>query len=268
MPVNRIKRLQNDGSKSLKTIMLLVGCLFSLNLMAAELKVAVSANFKPVLEALVERYEAQSGDKVQISSASTGALFNQIMHGAPFDLFLSADKIRPVELEGNGKILSGSRKTYAYGQLVLWDKTPDHKQPFTIAQLKDWPGRVAIANPATAPYGLAAKQVLEKLTLWKNLKGRLVQGASIQQTWQFVASQNVQMGLVALSQVSKDDLQRITVIPEALYEPVQQEMVILKRTKQQKAAEAFAEFVLSAQSQKYIADHGYLSASSKVQKQP
>ncbi|WP_252178483.1 molybdate ABC transporter substrate-binding protein [Endozoicomonas sp. 4G] len=233
--------------------------LLSVSATADTLRVAVSANFKPVLEYLAERFEQQTGHQVSISSASTGVLYNQIMHDAPFDLFFSADQARPLELEQKGKTLSESRKTYAYGRLVLWDRT-SHVKPLSIDQLKDWQGKLAIANPATAPYGLAAEQSLEKLGLWKSYQGRLVQGANIQQTWQFVASGNVKVGLVALSQLSGKELQRITYIPDRLYDPIRQDMVILKRTDHSEAAQAFSTFVLSAPSQNYIAEHGYFPA--------
>ncbi|WP_448215966.1 molybdate ABC transporter substrate-binding protein [Endozoicomonas sp. 2B-B] len=233
--------------------------LLSIGATAANLRVAVSANFKPVLEHLAEQFMRQTGHRVSISSASTGVLYHQIMHGAPFDLFFSADQARPLKLESNGRVLPDSRRTYAYGRLVLWHRT-EHKKPSSIEQLKDWQGRLAIANPATAPYGLAAKQSLEKLGLWQSYQGRLVQGANIQQTWQFVASGNVDMGLVALSQLTGEELKQITYVPDRLYDPVRQDMVILKRTEHKKIAQAFSAFVLSVSSQKYIAEHGYFRA--------
>ncbi|WP_062268512.1 molybdate ABC transporter substrate-binding protein [Endozoicomonas arenosclerae] len=239
--------------------------LFSMNSMAVDLRVAVSANFKPVLEHLAEQFNQQTGNKVTVSSASTGVLYNQIMHGAPFDLFFSADQARPLELEKNGKAFADSRKTYAYGRLVLWDRSKDHKKPYTVEQLKGWKGKLAIANPKTAPYGLAAEQSLEKLGLWQGFHGRLVQGANIQQTWQFVASGNVEMGLVALSQLKGDELKQITHVPEKLYEPIRQDMVILKSTKNGKAARAFSDFVLSSPSQNYIAEHGYFPSKDKAE---
>ncbi|WP_257275344.1 MULTISPECIES: molybdate ABC transporter substrate-binding protein [unclassified Endozoicomonas] len=233
--------------------------LFSISATAANLRVAVSANFKPVLEHLAEQFKRQTGHKLTVSSASTGVLYHQIMRGAPFDLFFSADQARPLKLENNGKALSESRKTYAYGRLVLWDRTKD-KEPSSIEQLKDWHGKLAIANPATAPFGLAARQSLEKSGLWESYQGRLVQGANIQQAWQFVASGNVDMGLVALSQLSEKELKRISYVPKTLYEPIRQDMVILKSTEHKKIAQAFSAFVLSASSQKYIAEHGYFPA--------
>ena len=231
---------------------------------AAPLRVAVSANFKPVLETLVEKFEQEKGHKVQVSSASTGILFNQITHGAPFDVFFSADQARPVALEEKQLILSGSRKVYAYGRLALWDRDKGHASPINLSDLKSWKGRVAIANPATAPYGLAAQQTMEKLGVWQQFQGRLIQGASIQQTWQFVASGNVSVGLVALSQLSEDELKRATVIDERFYQPIRQEMVILKRSKKPEEAALLAEFILSPDNQKYIAEHGYRAANKAI----
>ncbi len=230
------------------------------HLQAETVRVAVSANFKPVLKSISERFEKQSGHNVSISTASSGTLYNQITNGAPFDLFLSADSARPEQLEEKGLIKTGSRKPYAYGRLVLWDTTASgNKPPLTIQQLKSWQKRIAIANPRTAPYGAAAKQVLEGLGIWKERRKQRVQGNSIQQAWQFVASGNVQIGLVALSQLTGDTLKQVSYIPDNLYQPIRQEMVILKKSQEKQSVQQFADYLLSGESQTYIAHHGYHS---------
>ena len=236
-------------------------CLLSLSLPAeaAPLRIAVAANFKPVLDELAQRFEKKTGNRLTVSSASTGVLYNQIINGAPFDVFLSADNERPKLLEDRGLIVPDSRAPYGRGVLVLWN-TSD--QPVTLDDLKEYKGRVAIANPITAPYGLAAEQTLKKLGAWQNLQKRLVTGNSIQQTWQFVASGNIQLGLVAKAQLTAPKYKnaQITRIPQNLYDPIQQELVILKRTRQPKIAQAFVEFVLSEKSQSYIGRQGYQTA--------
>ena len=222
----------------------------------APLRVAVAANFKPVMTVLAARYEKITNKPVTISSASTGVLYNQIIHGAPFDVFFSADSKRPGLLEEKGLIITGSRQPYARGLLVLWN-TGD--QPVLLNKLKGYKGRIAIANPGTAPYGLAAQQTLEKLDAWQNIKSQVVQGNSIQQTWQFIASGNVNLGLVARAQLvdPKYKNARIIHIPQELYNPIRQEMVILKRTKQPRVAKDFIGFLLSEHSQSYISSQGY-----------
>ncbi|WP_083232839.1 molybdate ABC transporter substrate-binding protein [Endozoicomonas atrinae] len=237
---------------------------------AKELKLAVAANFKPSLEVLAKTFEAETGHRLLISSASTGVLYNQITNGAPFDIFLSADSLRPELLEKKGLTLEGSRHSYALGELVLWSPGFSRKggknNTMTLEDLAVYEGRLAIANPATAPYGLAAQQVLEKLGFWSSFRSRLVQGASIQQAWQFVASGNIPVGLVAKAQLvdHKDNDGHIFAIPATLYDPIRQDLVILNRTRQPEVAREFVSFILSPPVQKTITKQGYLPVSTKI----
>ena len=239
---------------------LILACVISQGVMADTIRVAVAANFKPTLEALSHQFEHDTGHKVLISSASTGSLYNQIKNGAPFDLFLSGDERRPKMLDKQGVILKGSRRTYALGQLVLWRPNA----MMSLAELKNDKGRLAIANPVVAPYGLAARQVLEYMGLWKGIQPRLIQGNSIQQAWQYVASGNVPAGLVARSQmIAEGKTYQYTVIPIDYYQPLQQDLVILKRTARPKVATAFMEYLLSPSAQGLIESHGYFPASDR-----
>ena len=223
---------------------------------ATPLRVAVSANFKPVLDELAQRFEKNTSNRLTVSSASTGVLYNQIVNGAPFDVFLSADSQRPRLLEDHGLIIPDSRQPYAQGILVLWN-TSD--RPITLNNFGEYDGRLAIANPATAPYGLAAEQALKNLGVWQHLQKRLVTGNSIQQTWQFVASGNIHLGLVARAQLVDPKYQgtRVIKIPQNLYDPIHQELVILKHSRQPEVAKSFVEFILSEKSQNYIGSQGY-----------
>ena len=237
---------------------------------AAQLKVAVAANFKPTLETLAETFEKETGHSLLISAASSGVLYNQIIYGAPFDVFLSADVERPTQLEEQGLTLEGSRQLYASGVLVLWRPGFDQRKSndvLTLNDLTNHKGRLAIANPATAPYGFCAKQVLENLGLWPSIQSRLVKGASIAQTWQFVASGNAPAGLVAKSQVMDHvhDKRRVLQIPDNMYRPIKQELVILKRTREPEAARELANFLSSPTAQKIIEEYGY-KPMSKVDK--
>ena len=226
---------------------------------ASEIKVAVAANFKPVLEQLAQQFSEKEKDRVVITSAASGVIYNQLIHGAPYDLFLSADSQRPEMLEANKLAVPDSRKPYAYGRLVLWDRSGKVNK---LSDLKNWKGKLAIANPATAPYGLAAQQVLKKAGLWESFASRVVQGANIQQTWLFLNSGNARVGLVARSQlVGRKDQSGVSLIPEADYTPIRQEMVILRASQQLALARKFADFLLSPDSQEYIVRHGYKSAS-------
>ena len=226
---------------------------------AAQLKVAVAANFKPTLATLARTFEQETGHRLLISAASSGVLYNQIVYGAPFDVFLSADVERPAQLEAQGLTLAGSRQPYALGALVLWRPDPGD-EALSIDDLTDLHGHLAIANPATAPYGFCAQQVLENLGLWHSIQSRLVKGASIAQAWQFVASGNAPAGLVAKAQVMEhiNDKRRIFQIPDNLCQPIRQELVILKHTREPQAARELSDFLLSPAAQQIVEEHGYI----------
>ena len=243
-------------ARLIRPCLILIIALITLPVSAKELRIAVAANFKPILDQLAQGFEQEYGVRVLISSASSGILYNQILHGAPFDLFLSADNERPERLEQDSLTLPDSRQTYAYGRLVLWSSSDPS---VSLADLKSNPGRLAIANPALAPYGKAAQQTLEQLQVWQGYQGRLVQGASIQQAWQFVASANAPYGLVAMAQVLDQPKASLTEIPEHYYQPIRQQMVILKRGNI-RLANKFRDFLLSDNSQSFIAKRGYKPA--------
>ena len=168
-----------------------------------EVRVAVASNFADCLEALAPAFEESTGHQVIISRGSTGRHFAQIQSGAPFDVFLAADSLRPTLLEEKGLIVPGSRFTYAEGRLALWipGAGPEDKRPAAdILRAAEF-DHLAIANPRLAPYGLAAKQALESMGLWEDLRSRLVMGQNVGQTWQFVASGNAEMGFRTYPQI-------------------------------------------------------------------
>ncbi|MBY5993283.1 molybdate ABC transporter substrate-binding protein [Ferrimonas balearica] len=228
--------------RCVRGMVLLCAALLSSSVWATELKVAVAANFHPVFERIAEGFERESGVRVRISSGASGALYTQIRHGAPFDLFLSADSARPALLEQHDLILPGSRATYAVGILAFWSREGGADE----ARLRLWHQRLAIANARTAPYGEAAEQVLDHLALTDSLKGKLLRGNSVVQAFQYVDSGNVGGGLVALS------LLKARAVPESHYWPVppqwhhplDQQAVILKRTAEPEAAKALMRYLL------------------------
>ena len=214
---------------------------------AEELNVAVAANFFGTLQKLAPKFEQASGNKLLLSSGSSGQFYTQIRQGAPFDVLLSADSDRPRQLETEGLGVAGSRFTYAIGTLVLWSPKAD---------VVDRDGKVlrggayrmiGIADPHNAPYGAAAQQVLTALGLWEQLNQdkKLAVGENINQAWQFAATGNVDMAFVALSQVS--DSNAISgsywLPPQALYTPLTQDAVILTRTGKRALADAFLKWL-------------------------
>ena len=218
------------------------------------LRIAVAANFAPTLEHLLSDFPNKNRIKYQIISAATGTLYQQIKHGAPFDLFLAADNVRPKVLEQEQLIIANSRKTYAFGQLALWSAT---QQLSSLNKLNNFSGYLAIANPNTAPYGKAAQQVLENLSLWSKLKNRVVTGININQTFQQVRSQAVPIGIVALSQLKMNQLDGIA-IPSSYYQPIAQQLVVLKSSKQINNAKQISDYLLQKTTQVKLEELGYL----------
>ena len=226
---------------------------------AETVHVATASNFRQPLQLLAQSFEKISSHKIRISAASTGKLYAQIKHGAPYHLFLAADQIRPEKLEQEGFAITGSQFTYAVGQLALWAP----QQPFngeakaliSEANLR----RFSIANPKTAPYGMAASQTLKTMGLWEQLQGRLVRGENIAQTYQFIASGAAEMGFVAHSQLTEEAKSKgyYWVVPLDLHNPIRQDAVLLQRGANNPAAKAFHAFLQSDSAKELISTLGY-----------
>ncbi len=224
---------------------------------AAEVRVAVAANFTSTMKTLAAKFEAKTGNKVVISFGSTGKLYTQIVNGAPYDVFLSADTARPQLLEQDGKAVVGSRFTYALGRLVLWSAKPGVVDTEgTILNDGDFK-HIAIANPKTAPYGAAAMEVMNGLGVYDTIKDRIVEGDNIAQTFQFVATGNAQIGFVALSQVKAVNKGSWWEIPQGYYTPIRQDAVLLKSAANNATAKRLMAFLRSGAAQAIIANSGY-----------
>jgi len=226
------------------------------------LRIAVAANFTPVLKILLADFTKQTGIKSQLISGASGAMFLQIKHGAPFDIFLSADSERPILLEQAGLTLAKSRKTYALGQLALFSSTMN-----SLKELKTPPNRFAIANPDIAPYGKAAKQALEHLDLWKVYKDHLIKGINVGQTFMQLRSKSVADGIVAQSQLVLNGLSGV-LIPTNYHQAIEQQLVIIKASKNQRQAQKLTKFLLSPDSQKLIVNYGYANQQLTPQLAP
>ncbi|MFQ3236328.1 MAG: molybdate transport system substrate-binding protein [Paraglaciecola sp.] len=246
--------------------LLLLGFTFAGNA-EQKIRVAVAANFKPTLELIAQEYQQQQPQaKIVVSSASTGVLYAQIQRGAPFDIFLSADSVRPKLLEEQDLTLKGSRQSYALGQLVLW--APDEKLTNNLS-LAGLQGKLAIANPQLAPFGQAAKVALQKLTYWEKIEAHLVMTNNVLQVNQLIFSGAAQMGFVALSQVLNVPQHQYWLLPTHYYPPITQEMVILNRGKvgssrHTQAVSDFFDYILSAQGQGIIRKNGYQSSGPEA----
>ena len=168
---------------------------------AETVTVAVAANFSATMKDIAREFEQDTGHKTQLVFSSSGKLYAQIKHGAPFQVFLSADVIKTQRLEDEGLIVAGSRFIYAVGSLVLWSAHHQYINNSSEILKKGTFKYLALANPKLAPYGIAAKETINKLNLLANLRHKFVQGENIAQTYQFVASSNAELGFVAASQV-------------------------------------------------------------------
>jgi molybdate transport system substrate-binding protein len=228
---------------------------------AEEVRVAVAANFQSPLKEIALHFEKTSGHTTLISSGSSGKFYAQIKHGAPFDVFFSADVTRPQLLEEEGLVVRGSRFTYAVGRLTLWSPDPNLLETDGPTVLSEEPFEyLAIANPKTAPYGTAARSTLEALGLWNQVKDRIVQGENISQAFHFVYSHNAQLGFVAKSQVLDPAINGTGSrwdVPEDLYEPLRQQAVLLTHGQQNEAAKAFLGYVRGPEGRSIIKRFGY-----------
>jgi molybdate transport system substrate-binding protein len=228
---------------------------------AEEAIIALAANFKDTADKLEADFESRTGHDIILTAGSTGKLYAQIVNGAPFDIFLAADQVRPRLLEERNKIVQGSRFTFATGRLVLWSSDAsrlNNTNGAVILSDGDF-RRLAIANPDLAPYGAAAREVMQNLGTWEVLQSKIVMGENISQGFTFVATGNAELGFVALSSVLANDEYSGSYWepPPVLYTPIKQDAVWLKRAENNKAAQDFLAYLKSDDARAIIADLGY-----------
>lgn len=238
----------------------LAACLATHAALADEVQVAVAANFSAPIQAIAKDFEKDTGHKLVASFGATGQFYAQIKNGAPFEVFLAADDSTPAKLEQEKAVVPGSRFTYAIGKLALWSPKDGYVDAKGEVLKKGGFQHLSIANPKTAPYGLAATQVLDKLGLKDKLTGRIVEGQNIGQAYQFVSSGNAELGFVALSQIYKDG--KVTagsawIVPADLYEPIRQDAVILEKGKDNAAAKALVDYLKGPKAAAVIKAYGY-----------
>jgi molybdate transport system substrate-binding protein len=246
--------------KSFILSLLFVACATSLK--AEEALVAVAANFSAPMQQIAVSFQKETGHQLRMSFGATGGIYAQIKNGGPFDVFLSADQITPQKLEAEGLGVPHTRFNYATGQLVLWSKqeglVDDRGQVLRHQSIH----RIALANPKLAPYGLAALETITALGLLNELKPKLVQGDNIAQTYQFVSTQNAQLGFVALSQVlvnGKMTAGSAWIVPPTLYKPIRQDVILLKNGQDNSAAKALMLYLRGEKAKAVMKSYGYLT---------
>jgi molybdate transport system substrate-binding protein len=227
---------------------------------AAEVSVAVASNFTAPMQKIAREFEQDTGHKARLAFGATGGFYAQIKNGAPFEVLLAADKETPARLEKEGFGVAGTRFTYATGKLALWSQQPGLVDDKGDVLRKGGFEKLAIANPKLAPYGAAAMETLTQLGLLAQLQPRFVEGANIGQTLQFVASENAALGFVALSQVYAEG--RFTqgsgwIVPARFHAPIQQDVVLLKRGKDNAAASALLAYLHGEKARTIIRAYGY-----------
>lgn len=223
---------------------------------AESLNVAVASNFAPTMESIKQEFEQSSSHSLKLIKGSSGKHYAQISHGAPFDVFLSADQLRPQRLEAQGLIVEASRRTYAIGQLALWSRQPELMLDLSYLSEPTNYRRLAIANPNLAPYGKAAMEVLAGVALFDELRPKLVRGENVAQTFQFAYSGSVPLAIVAYSQVLASPVAgSYWLLPTSLHEPIRQDMVLLTRSP---ASLEFARFMSGPVVSAILRDSGYL----------
>lgn len=229
---------------------------------AGELSVAAAANLVYALDALHAEFRRTAPDvSLTVTTGASGSLVAQIGNGAPFDVFLSADLDYPRALIDAGQADATSLVTFAVGRLVLWTTRPG-LDVGSIPDVVRHPAvrRIAIAQVATAPYGRAAREALEKLGLWADAQAKLVTGENITQTAQFVETGNADAGFVALSLVLSPRLQeqgRWSEVPAGLHAPLAQGAVITNRGATNPAATRYLAFLRGPEARKILERFGY-----------
>lgn len=250
---------------TLRLMLAIASTLFWVAAQAGEVMVAVAANFTAPMQKIAKAFEQDTGHRAQLAFGATGKFYAQIKNGAPFAVMLAADDETPARLEKEGLAVAGTRFTYATGRLALWSKRPnlvDDKGEVLRSNGFNKLGihKIAMADPKLAPYGIAAMEVINRLGVQANVVPKLVQGESIGQTYQFVSTENAQLGFVALSQISIDG--RITqgsawVVPQSMHAPLKQDAVLLNTGKDNAAAHALLKYLQGDTAKAIITRYGY-----------
>ena len=234
--------------------------LMSLPVCAGEVSAAVASNFSAPMRQIAALFQKESGHTVKLIFGSTGGFYAQVREGAPFDVFVAADSATPQRLEEEGYAVVGSRFVYALGKLVLWSAQPGYVDEHGVVLRNGHYRQLGIADPKLAPYGKAAKEMLDALRLWHIVKSKLVIGENITQAWQFAATGNSELAFVALSQIMRDGKVAegsYWIVPAHLYHPIRQSAELLSGAKDKDAAQAFLDFLKSEKAATVMRSYGY-----------
>jgi len=246
----------------MKKIIVLLFLIFGL-IEASTIRIAVAANMsyaiRPLIKAFNQKYP---NTKVQVILGSSGKLTAQITHGAPYDIFLSANILYPSTLYRDG-VATTKPIVYAKGALVLLSRKPrDYCAELYVLKSPDIQ-KIAVGNPKTAPYGKASLEALRDAKLYRYVKKKLVYGESISQTVTYTLKAT-DIGIIAKSALFSSNMSHFkegihwAEVEQSLYAPIDQAMVILKHAQNRDEVRAFYDFILSPNGQKVLQDFGYL----------
>jgi molybdate transport system substrate-binding protein len=255
-PIRLVNRLAEDmGSRA--TVLAFAALVAAMGAArAADTNVAVAANFTAPGKEIAQLFEAKTRNKAILSFGATGQFYTQITQAAPFEVFLSADQSTPKKLVGDGLAVGTSLFTYAVGKLVLYSGSPGLvRGEQTLRDGKF--NKIALANPATAPYGAAAVEAMKALGVYDSLAAKVIQGGDITQTFQFVDTGNAELGFVALSQVIAKQGGSRWIVSANLYAPIRQDAVLLRNGAGNEAAKAFLAFLKGPEAAAVIEKYGY-----------
>jgi molybdate transport system substrate-binding protein len=221
------------------------------------LTIAAASNLTDTFEELSPRFTAATGIRLVVSFGATADLAKQIEHGAPFDVFMSADAEHVEQLDVKGLLTAGSRKIYARGRLVMWLPASSKLTALRIEDIKAAEfERIAIAKPDVAPYGRAAVETLRALRCWEAIESRVIYSQTVSQAKQYAATGNAEVAFIPLALVKPGEGRYIEAGSE-LHQPIEQAMAIVKESNQQDAARRFMDFVNASEGQQLLAKHGY-----------
>ncbi len=238
--------------------------LFAQSVRGEEITIAAAADLRFALQELALQFDRQTGHKINVTYGSSGNFFSQIQHGAPFDLFFSADIDYPRRLEAAGMAESGTLYRYATGRIVIWVPA---SSPVDVAR-RGWDAlldpavrKIAIANPKHAPYGRAAVAALQKAGIYAQVESKLVYGENIAQAAQFVQSGNAQAGIIALSLALSPGLKdagKRWQVPADAHPPLEQGAIVLKSSAKKELARMFLDFVKGPAGRAVLEKYGFM----------
>lgn len=222
-----------------------------------EITVAAAASLTNAFKEVGAAFEKANNCTVTFSFGATGTLSEQIKNGAPFDVFAAADESTIEKLDKEGQLVSDTKQPYAVGRLGIATLKSSNIEIKTIEDLlKPEIKKIAIANIETAPYGMAAKQAMEKAGLWDKLEPKLVYGKNISDTLALVTTGNAEAGFISLS-LKDDQKLNFGLIDSKMHEPIRQAIAVTKNAKEEELGRKFIEFVKSSEGQKIMSKYGF-----------